>query len=135
MTGNRYEGEYFMYNGEECGSGAVPRGVTCVKVHPSVKAIKEAAFMQCLHLTTVDLGDELEEIVGFAFQNCMSLREILIPPAVKAIGECAFRYCPQLRAVNFREGLEEIGKEAFHECTSLQLIEIPPVAKSSKRSQ
>jgi hypothetical protein len=77
------------------------------------------AFSRCSRLTTVLLGEELEEICpegGMwegAFRECTSLREIVIPPRVRVIGGQAFYRCTQLTTVALGERLEEIGQEAF----------------------
>ena len=52
--------EYFVYHGREW--EFVPKHVTRVKVHPSVKVIKTWAFYGCSQLTTVILNDGLKEI-------------------------------------------------------------------------
>jgi hypothetical protein len=43
-------------------NGDIPRDVTHVKVHPSVKAIKDRAFSSCSQLKIVNFGERLEEI-------------------------------------------------------------------------
>ncbi len=60
---------------------------------------KEGAFRNCLGLTTVTLGDGLEEIGMSAFYKCTSLHEIIIPNAVKTIKEKAFYGCLRLTSV------------------------------------
>ncbi len=65
-TDNRNEGDgCFIYRGE--GRGCLPRDVTRVKVHQSIKAIKDKAFCQCSKLTIVNLGKGLEEIESVHF--------------------------------------------------------------------
>jgi hypothetical protein len=56
----------------------VPRDVTRVIVHPSVKEIKDCAFYCCTQLTTVSGGKGLEEIGEGAFGRCTSLHEIFM---------------------------------------------------------
>jgi hypothetical protein len=77
----------------------------------------------------VFLGDGLEEIQRFAFRECTSLHEIVIPSAVKVIKSLALFQYMLLTAVQLGEGLEEIGEFAFRECTSLHVILIPPAVK------
>lgn len=59
--------EGLIYHGAK--SGQIPRDVTHVTVHPSVKAINVRAFYQCSQLTTAILGDGLEEIGEYAFSE------------------------------------------------------------------
>ena len=74
--------------------------------------------MNFLRLTTVHLGERLEEIGKGAFQE-------VDPPAVKAKNEFAFMNCLQLTTVNHGEELEEIGKRAFQEqCTCHPTVKV-----------
>ena len=112
---DRYdEGDDFLYVDE--GWDEIPRDVIHVTVHPSVEAIKREAFYQCSQMTTMTLGEKLEESGECAFRECTLLREISIPHAVKAIKTGAFYQCTQLTAGILGEGLEEIGEWAFQKC-------------------
>ena len=96
--------EYFVYAGQE--GEIVPRDVTSVKVHPTVKVIKARAFYRCslktvilnddqgesYGLITVTLHDGLEEIGEKAFCKCTSLQGIVVPPTVNVIKARAFYY-------------------------------------------
>jgi hypothetical protein len=68
------ERDYFLYTGHE--NLYIPRDVTHVRVHPSVKKIKAQAFQGCTWLRTAILNDGLEEIGFGAFYNCTSLVRI-----------------------------------------------------------
>jgi hypothetical protein len=122
--------DYFLYTGQ-CG-GDILRDVTHVRVHPSVRAIKNWAFNECRQLSPVILGNGLEEIGERAFYECTSLVRIAIPPAVQVIKDCAFSGCSGLTAADLNDGLEEIGEGAFQECTSLIRIAIPPAVRAIK---
>jgi hypothetical protein len=91
---------------------------------PAVKTIKDRALRNCSGLTTVILGEGLEEIGQEAFNECTSLHEIVIPNAVKTIKD------RHSTTAILGEGLEEIGQEAFNECTSLHEIVIPNAVKT-----
>jgi len=121
---------YFVYHGRE--DEVVPRDVIRVRVHPSVKVIKEKAFYEREQLTTVILNHGLEEIGEGAFRQCSSLRGIDVPPTVKSIKNEAFKECSALTTVTLHDGLEEIGAYAFYMCTLLLGIEVPPTVKSIK---
>jgi hypothetical protein len=88
------------------------------------------AFAQCSGLTTVTLGDRLEEIGERAFGYCKLLEHIVIPHAVMTIKKRAYRECSGLTTVTLGDGLEEIGEEAFRQYTSLGRIVIPPTVKT-----
>lgn len=108
--------------------GVIPKDVTRVRVHPSVKRI-QGAFYYREKLMSIIFNDGLEVIGRNACEGCSSLRDIEIPPLVKTIEREAFSDCTGLTTVNLGEGLEEIGKRAFEGCTSLQEITIPPAVK------
>jgi hypothetical protein len=93
------------------------------------------AFVGCSGLTTVTLGDGLEEIGEGACSRCKSLERIVTPNAVKAIKRCEFNHCSQLTAITLDDGLEEIGAWAFASCTSLHEIVIPSQRRQGDRVQ
>jgi hypothetical protein len=122
--------DYFIYYGRE--GESVPNNVTHVKIHSSVKTIRDSAFRFHGQLRIVILNEELEEIGAYAFNSCTSLYEIVIPNAVKTIQEWAFNNCTGLTTVTLGEGLEDIGLEAFGGCRSLHEIVIPNAVRTIK---
>ncbi len=60
-----------------------------------------------MQLTTVILGEGLEEIGEEAFRECTSLHEILIAQAVKVIKDLAFSGCSSLTRVVFCDVIEK----------------------------
>ena len=59
------------------------------------------------------------------FQDCISLREVIIPESVTTIESQAFSGCTSLASITIPESVTSIGEEAFRECTSLSSIIIP----------
>ena len=59
---------------------------------------------------SVEFYDGVEVIKKQAFQDCRSLRKILIPPSVRAIKDWAFSGCKELTTVILGNELEEIGE-------------------------
>ena len=125
--------EYFLYTGRD--DEVVPEDVTHVRIHSSVRKIKNNAFF--CHglpvLVAVIFNEELEEIGMRAFGNCTSLERIVVPNTVKTIKAGAFGTCFGLTTVTLSEGLEEIGDEAFEFCESLEEIVIPNTVKAIHR--
>jgi hypothetical protein len=121
MLGSCQRNDFIVYSGQ----GSIPRDVTRVKVHPSVKVIHPRGFYRCSELTNVELPEGLKEIGEYAFYLCLSLHAIVIPPFVKVIDKWAFTGCVALTNVELPEGLEEIREEAFCGCRSLHRIVIP----------
>jgi hypothetical protein len=119
--------DYFIYYvrlGE-----TIPWNVTHVRIHSSVRVIKEKAFRGRRQLMIVFLNDGLEEIGECAFEECRSLRSIVIPNAVKTIRSGAFSDCLGLTAITLGDGLEEIGVAAFENDRLLQSVVIPNTVK------
>jgi hypothetical protein len=113
----------FVYMG---GGQVVPRNVTHVRVHKSVKIITRHAFKFCRNLVSIEMHDGVEIIEEQAFMWCRSLREIKLP-GVRVIEGTAFFHCTSLADIEFGDKLEIIGDNSFCSCISLQNIEIPKV--------
>jgi hypothetical protein len=84
-----WQQDYFVYYGRE--GQTVPRVVNCVKIHSSVMAIMDRAFLPCSEqLRIVILNDGLQEIGENAFYSCKTLQHIIIPNTVRTIKRQAF---------------------------------------------
>jgi hypothetical protein len=101
-----------------------------IDIPPSVSAIKDYAFRNCLQLTTAILNDGLEVIGEQAFEGCALVR-IDIPPSVRVIKYGAFSDCSGLTTAILNDGLEEIGNFAFYG-SALVRIDIPPSVRAIK---
>ena len=64
-------------------------------------------------------------ITGCKYENCTSLKEIVIPNEVYSIERCAFRNCTNLTNASILEGTKSIGDRAFEHCQSLTSVSIP----------
>ena len=125
--------DYYIYRMESY----VPRNVTCVRIHCSVKFIQYLslrrdeghwahAFDGCKRLIDVVLHEGVKTIGESAFRGCSSLPRIIIPSSVTAIVRMAFYDCSTLVEVVLNDGLQRIGGRAFARCISLIRIDIPP---------
>ncbi len=115
------DNDVFVYMG---GDQEVPRDVTHVRVHKSVKIIARRAFCGCRNLLSVEMHDGVEIIEEYAFRGCRSLIGIKLS-GVRVIEEYAFYHCTALEDVESGDKLETIGYEAFNGCTSLRRIGLP----------
>lgn len=71
-------------------------------------------------------GDrECDYLPNYAFQNCKSLRSIVLPYRLREIGSSAFTGCISLEAVAMPDDVDRIGRSAFYDCASLTSIFIP----------
>jgi BMFP domain-containing protein YqiC len=114
--------DVFVYMG---GDQRVPRDVTHIRVHKSVKTIRQSAFRNCGNLVSIEMHDGVEIIEKYAFGNCFSLRRIKLA-GVRGIEDGAFSCCTELADVEFGDKLKTIGNNSF-QFTSLRNIKLPKV--------
>jgi hypothetical protein len=76
-------------------------------------------------LKTINIGDAVTSIGGYAFYNCSSLISIVIPNSVTSIEEGAFNSCNGLTSITIPNSITSIGNWAFSNCSSLTTITIP----------
>jgi len=96
---------------------------------PSVSALGDNAFVDCLSLTSVTMPEGIASIGNGAFKSCTGLTSITIPNTVIGIGTEAFAACTALTGITLPEGLERINERAFIDCTSLKSISIPDTVR------
>ncbi len=108
----------------------VPRYVTDVIIHDSVRTIKRYAFKDCSSLERVFMNENVTRIEFGAFYYCTSLRNIVLPRNLEHIGYYAFHFCESLRSVTIPDIMHSriytIGDFAFAFCTSLRHFEFSP---------
>ena len=51
-------------------------------VPDKILKIDSALFKDCQYLEEIELHDDLENIGSFAFEDCLSLKSIIIPPKI-----------------------------------------------------
>ena len=62
---------------------------------------------------------------GSAFDECASLKEIVVPKGVTELPSGCFAGCKSLAKVNLPNGLKKIGFQAFMDCENLSEINVP----------
>jgi hypothetical protein len=90
-----------------------------------VVAIGDRAFQNKLTITNVVIGSNVKSIGRLAFSNLGFLKSVSIPEGVTNIAGAAFAANP-LREITFPESLIAIGAQAFDGCDSLTSLRIPP---------
>ena len=93
-----------------------------VSVNP-VTTIGKCAFNNCMSLTEIVIPDFVTSIGAAAFHNCHSLTKIVIPDLVTTIGASAFHNCYSLTQIVIPDSVTTIGNYVFKYCTSLTTIE------------
>ena len=115
-----FDGDIFIYRRGR----RAPQHITHALIDESVDEVEEEAFEFCYHLLTVDTHDGLRKIGAYAFQDCESLRRIILKYVVE-IDEHAFGGCELLESIKC-DRLERIGDDAF-KCTFFKHLRLPSV--------
>ncbi len=74
---------------------------------------------------TLTVGDSVESIAPYAFENFTALESVTLGDMTETIGECAFSGCEQLLCVETGESLQRIEENAFYGCESLTNLSLP----------
>ncbi|SHM30038.1 leucine-rich repeat domain-containing protein, partial [Ruminococcus flavefaciens] len=88
-----------------------------------VTNIEYSAFRDTA-IETVVLGENVDCIDIYAFENCSLLKEVTLNDKLRRIDSCAFKSCVSLAKVNGGSNLERIGDMAFENCLLLSEFEI-----------
>ena len=124
-----------MYTGQD--EVNIPRDVTNVIFHPSVKAVKERAFSERLDWTSVNLDEGLEEIGEEAFYKCSYRRwggmTVELGDGVEYIGKKEFFKCTSLRRIMIPRAVKVIHQNAFYRCSQLRKVEFCPEIEDESR--
>lgn len=75
-------------------------------------------------LGIITFDDDIDKVY-FGFNECSTLRTIILPSSVTEIGVSAFDSCTSLVSVNIPANVTTIEWLAFYGCSSLTNIEIP----------
>ena len=77
------------------------------------------------HVTSVTIGDNIEQIGEDAFYKCYDLQKIIWGKKLKTIEKKAFAYDYEIKTIEFPENVKEIGGFAFADCYGLKKINLP----------
>ena len=107
------------------GNIVIPDIVTKNGKQYRVTEIEAYAFYNCTSLTEVVIPDSVIVIEDAAFRNCSSITKITLPKNVRIIEEETFYDCTSLKTVNLPAGITDIYDKAFFNCESLPSIILP----------
>ena len=110
--------------------GFYPKNLARVTLTEACQTLENYAFFECESLKEVILPKGLTSIGVRAFYGCISLWSIQLPDTLTTIRELAFAACDALSVVDFGNGVTEIGINAFYNCDSLTEITLPNTLKT-----
>ncbi|MBQ3524401.1 MAG: leucine-rich repeat domain-containing protein [Clostridia bacterium] len=100
-----------------------------IRVPDTVTLIDNQAFLYCMNLVEVDLGNGVIEIGDSVFEGCSALTRVELSSNLEKIGELAFGWNSSLTKIELPESLQTISKGAF--CMSgLEKITLPSSLKT-----
>ena len=94
-------------------------------VKEGTRIICNYAFSDCSSLSNIVIPNSVTDIGDYAFSYCSSLSNIVIPDSVTDIGNFAFSRCCSLSEIVIPSSVTSIGNRAFSRCSSLKYISIP----------
>lgn len=118
---------------------AIPNCCSIESLSPNYRIIDELlidtrrrcvvyCFNRYIQKTTI--YEPIEEIGDYAFFNCATLREVVLPNSIRKIGSSAFRWCELLCKINLPDSINVISDNAFDGCKSLHVSNLPKALSS-----
>ena len=93
-----------------------------VVIPSTVTRIGEWAFSDLRYLTSVTMGENVEQIGEGAFNGCISLESIVFPDKLSIIAAMTCHDCTSLKSVTIGKNVQNIGSSAFMFCKNLENI-------------
>ena len=101
-----------------------PKDIEIYKIKNGTKVVCDWAFCDCFSLQELVIPSSVTSIGNSAFW-CSSLQELVIPSSVTSIGNSAFLGCSSLQELVIPSSVTSIGDLAFSGCSSLRELAIP----------
>ena len=103
--------------------------IKSVVIGEGVENIGAYAFQDCTNLVTINFSDTVTHIDDNAFYRCSALTDIEFPDSLKSIGQAAFYGCDSFISIQLNDSLESIGKQCFFSCDKLTSVTFPDSLK------
>lgn len=127
-TENVHLGYIFGADHSSKNSYYVPKSLTELKVN-QISEVPSYAFSDCSSLKNIIIPDNVTKINIGAFKNCNNLETFVIPAEITEIANYTFYGCFSLKEINIHEKITKIGKNAFNYCNSLKELYLPKSLK------
>ncbi len=102
----------------------IPSSVTYNGITYAVRFIGNAAFSNCVDLTSVVIPNSVQSINAETFNGCSGLVNVTIPNSIIKIGDNAFKDCSSLTSVFIPNSVTDISYNAFWGCSGLVSIKV-----------
>ena len=79
---------------------------------------------RCFSMEKIEISLNAEILPTYAYGECTSLAEIIIPDKVKQIGYNAFDGCTSLKKVVIPKSIQKVEAKAFNDCPALEHLVI-----------
>lgn len=76
-------------------------------------------------ITSVRIGNNVNRIQSYSFQNCGGLQTVTMPSSITYFGDIVFKYCYSLKSATIPSGRTTIGTNSFSDCRALQSVALP----------
>ena len=101
-------------------AGVTSTGITSASIDQNCRFVGDYAFSECVSLTNVVIPDSVTSLGRWAFDGCSNLTSVVIGDSVTTIGGAAFWGCSSLTSVVIPDSVTSIGDNVFWGCSSLQ---------------
>lgn len=104
-----------------------PKDFNGVLELPKEKSYKIApsAFENCLNIKEVLIPRNVTELGHNAFFNCRNLEKVTIQAPITVLPNAIFKDCWNLQSISLPDTIQFIGDSAFHNCGELKYIDYP----------
>lgn len=100
--------------------------IKSVHISDSVKAIGISAFEECVSLKEILGGKNISSVGDSAFASCKMLTDISAFKSLENVGIKSFYLCESVEEIPFAEKLVTIGESAFEGCVKIPKIVLGP---------
>lgn len=95
-----------------------------INIPDTCNYIEVSAFIYCIKLHSLVIGNGIREINSYTFFGCRELKNIKLGNKLEHIKDSAFELCRNLKEIYIPKDLKIIEKDAFKGCTKLNIVRI-----------
>ncbi len=86
-------------------------------------------FVDTINIRSIDVARGIKTLEANCFDNCLFLRNIILPDTITEIDDFGLYECNNLQNLILPETLEELGESFIEDCSSLINLKIPTNVK------